>query len=217
LAPLAVLQALLPLLRTSPARAKDKAERSIIVCLPAAAAYGAAPFQAADAISTAATLRAVDVLRQEVQLAAAGPQGEGMRQLRVVAVDVGAVAAMVPRPPAQPVAAAMDGWTNSEKTTYGLSFLKALEEGRRGAVARVPSPTLDFVKKVVWIVSGGKQDASSVLGLVLWNLRQWTRRHRVPIGVGGTLSFHTIALFSLTISYHSPHLRPSVEPSSLYP
>ena len=82
--PLQVLQALLPLLRSSPARARDAlahgaGKQSIVVCLPATDARVGLPFGSAQAMSAAATLRGVEVLRREIRAASSssGTSGSG--------------------------------------------------------------------------------------------------------------------------------------------
>src|SRR5882762_3488646 len=62
--PLQVIQALLPLLRANPARARDaatnnKGKKNIVVCIPAVDARVGLPFAAPQAMSAAATLRGV--------------------------------------------------------------------------------------------------------------------------------------------------------------
>lgn len=160
------------------------------MCLPAAETRVGAPFAGAAAMSAAASLRAVEVLRHEITVAASGPQGEGMRRLRVVALDVGSVGSRrsgrrAEEPAITDPSVAMEGWTNSEKSTYGLAFLASLEEGNQHRLYRMPSPTSAFAHKLVGIIKGGRGDTDSVFGLVFWNIGKWMRCDRVAVGAGG--------------------------------
>lgn len=191
LTPLQIVQSLLPLLRSSPARARDKAERSIVLCLSATDIHASAPFSGAAAVTAAANLKVADALRHEVIIAAAGPQGEGMKRLRVVTLEVGAVDSTAARrhsegPSPSELFTTLEGWTNSEKSAYGDAFIASLEEGRRRQRTQLPSPVRVLAHKLLGIIDGGRTDTSSVFGYVLSRVALWMRRDRLVVGVGGT-------------------------------
>jgi len=82
----------MPLLRTSPARARDsfsnkQGRQTIIVCVPAADARVGLPFSSAQAMSAAAIVRGVEVLRKEISAAALTDTTESMKNIKVVVVD----------------------------------------------------------------------------------------------------------------------------------
>ncbi|KAG1877713.1 hypothetical protein DFJ58DRAFT_720496 [Suillus subalutaceus] len=155
-APLQALQALLPLLRADAQRVCGR--KSIIVCLPAADARVGLPFGGVSAMSAAATLRALDVLRREVAV------GQGMSSIRIVAVDVGVVGEI-------PISSfanshAMNDWTPSEKATYGQAFA-ALGETSMGQ-SRRPEDISVFVNNLVGVVSAGtktKMASKTICGI----------------------------------------------------
>lgn len=184
-APLQALQALLPLLRADAKRAGGR--KSIIVCLPAADARVGLPFGGVSAMSAAATLRALDVLRREVAV------GQGMSSIRIVAVDVGVVSET-------PVSAlanslAMDDWTPSEKATYGQAFA-ALGETSMGR-SRRPEDISVLVDNIVGVISAGtktKMASQTIWGIRVGvgyeKIRDWIRGDRFAVGAGaGTYTF----------------------------
>lgn len=184
-APLQALQALLPLLRADAKRACGR--KSIIVCLPAADARVGLPFGGVSAMSAAATLRALDVLRREVAV------GQGMSSIRVVAVDVGVVGET-------PVSAlanslAMDDWTSSEKATYGQAFAALGETSMRQS--RRPEDVSVLVNNIIGVVSAGtktKMASQTILGIRVGvgyeKIRDWIRGDRFAVGAGaGTYTF----------------------------
>ena len=192
LTPLQVLQALLPLLRSSPARARDAlahgaGKQSIVVCLPATDARVGLPFGSAQAMSAAATLRGVEVLRREIRAASSssGTSGtaEAMRNIRVVVVDVGAVGETAT---ATASLRSVDQWTPAEQAAYGAAFGSLLEQGSR----RTPSEVSVFVDAVVDVVSNGRKGARaacrSAWHPALASLRQLVRGDRIVVGAGGT-------------------------------
>jgi hypothetical protein len=166
LAPLQLIQALLPLLRTSPARARDRGARSVVVCVPAP---GSRPFTGVRAMSAAATRAALDVLRREVAASAGAP-------VRVVTVDVGAVATAPADAPGT-----VDAWTPSERAAYGASFATLLEEGLKPR--RVTGADV-FAHTLVGVVGGGRPHTPTALGLALWRVRGWLRRDTLIVGAG---------------------------------
>lgn len=185
--PLRVLQALLPLLRTSPLRFNGAGgERSIVICLPSPATRVGLPFAGAQAMSAAATLRGAEVLRREIELAARADAGggAGMRGVRVVVADVGAVT--FPSPNAErggdlDVGRAMEAWTPSERAAYGPAFASALTQGGEG---RKPAETEVFVNALVRVVSGGSGGGGGGWMCGNW-VRKWVRRDRFGVGAGG--------------------------------
>jgi hypothetical protein len=188
LTPLQVIQSLLPLLRSSPARARDKANRSIVVCLPATDTRVGLPFAGARAMSAAATLKATEILRREVAIAAIGEHGEGMKNLRVITVDVGSVAGLSPsilNATELECEDLMEDWTASEKATYGAALAAlSTQEGQRSIIRR-PTPVKAFVRQIVGVVDGSQRGSIRVLGLRLWGLRDWFARDRISVGAGG--------------------------------
>lgn len=184
-APLQALQALLPLLRADAKRGCGR--KSIIVCLPAADARVGLPFGGVSAMSAAATLRALDVLRREVAV------GQGMNSIRIVAVDVGVVGET-------PVSAlanspAMDDWTPSEKATYGQAFA-ALGETSMGR-SRRPEDISVLINNIVGVISAGtktKMASQTIWGIRVGvgyeKIRDWIRGDRFAVGAGaGTYTF----------------------------
>ncbi len=189
--PLQVIQALLPLLRSSPARARDAlanglGKQSIVVCLPATDARVGLPFGSAQAMSAAATLRGVEVLRREIRAASSsGTSGtaEAMRNIRVVVVDVGAVGEAITAPTSDSALKSIDKWTPAEQAAYGAAFGSQLEQGIR----RNPSDTSVFVDAIVDVVSNGRKGGRACRSYPAFAaLRQFVRGDRIVVGAGGT-------------------------------
>lgn len=208
--PLQVIQALLPLLRTGPARSQDKGKKSIIVCLPATDACVGLPFGSVQAMSAASTLRAVEILRREISIAALTDQSESMKNIKVVIVDVGTfdIGALPNTLPSEGLYKAMEGWSASEKVTYGPAFASILYETPAPVPASrwesiksvlrdnhrygVPRRTTDlsvFVDNIVGVVGGGRHGYSLFgVGLGLGRIRNWIRGERFSIGAGGEIN-----------------------------
>ncbi|EPQ57977.1 hypothetical protein GLOTRDRAFT_136789 [Gloeophyllum trabeum ATCC 11539] len=191
--PLQVIQALLPMLRSNPARSRDslanhKERKSIIVCLPAMDARVGLPFASEQAMSAAATLRGVEVLRREIRIAALSDPTESMKNIKVVAVDIGAVASPRRRGsvPMRDIIDSMDDWTPSEKHTYGSAFLSAVEEGHYRGVRRKPTDVAQFVDSIVTVITGGRNSGTTFLGfeIGLDKIRNWIRGERFAVGAG---------------------------------
>ncbi|KAK7467386.1 hypothetical protein VKT23_004442 [Stygiomarasmius scandens] len=199
--PLQVIQSLLPLLRNMPSKGK----KSIIVCLPATEARVGLPFASINSMSAAGTLRAVQVLRREINLAALTGKSETMKNIKVVAVDVGTFNVGPPQSnhlPPQDVYKATEKWTASEKITYGPAFAAISHSGStepktswtavlgRGGetqygVPRKPTDVQVFVDNIVGVVSNGAYGPSFLgLGLGLGKLRNWIRGERFSVGAG---------------------------------
>ena len=86
------------------------------------------PFAGAVSMSAAATLRGLEVLRREVKLSGIMQQDgqQGMRDVRVLAVEVGAVGSRegvesTGKPEYSP-GELMSDWTPSERDTYGRAM-----------------------------------------------------------------------------------------------
>ena len=201
--PLQILQALLPLLRATPSRAQDArtyglGRQSIVVCLPAMDARVGLPFASAQAMSAAATLRGVEVLRREIR--AAGLSGLGseaanaMRNVKVTVVDVGAVAfaGEEQEEGVEGLRRVVDEWTPSEQAAYGAAFGSMLEHGGHRVIRRQPSDASVFVDTVTSIVGSGRRrhgcppySVRDVLG----RIHELFRGDRVVVGAGGTSKF----------------------------
>ncbi|KAL0946791.1 hypothetical protein HGRIS_012964 [Hohenbuehelia grisea] len=205
IAPLQVIQGLLPLLRTAPARAKDKGKKTVIICLPATAARIGLPFSSLQAMSAAATLRGAEVLRREIDVAALTDKSESMKNIKVVVVDVGAfeVEPAVPSLPPHDVYKAMESWTASEKVTYGPAFASIFREvqpqphrfwssfaslftsGHRAGIARRGSGTAVFVNTLVGVVSDGRIGSSMLgIGPAVRKFYSWIAGKRIVVGAG---------------------------------
>ena len=194
--PLQVIQAMLPLLRANPARSRDAlsnnlGKRSVVVCLPAIDARVGLPFAGAQAMSAAATLRAVEVLRREVKMAALTDTSASMKNMKVVVVDVGDVGepAMAGEPVPE-VRKGVEEWTPSEKVAYGTAFEALVEEGTHYGVRRQPTDVSVFVNTIVDVVGGGgrrtsKHPIGALIQLALDRLRNFVRGDRVVVGAGG--------------------------------
>ncbi|KAJ7149363.1 hypothetical protein C8R46DRAFT_1009407 [Mycena filopes] len=206
--PLQVIQALLPMLRTGPTLTK----KSIIVCLPATAARVGLPFSAMQSMSAVSTLRGVEVLRREINIAALTAKSEAMKNLKVVVVDVGAfnIGPLDTFTPPNEVMRAMEGWSSSEKVTYGPSFASlshevadlpsksrwgpSLSDAHTYGVPRKPTHMTVFVDSIVDTVSGGKFGPSLFgIGLGIGRIRNWIRGERFSVGAGA--STYKIASF----------------------
>ncbi|KAK0484044.1 hypothetical protein IW261DRAFT_1466403 [Armillaria novae-zelandiae] len=207
--PLQVIQSLLPLLRNVPSKGK----KPIIVCVPATDARIGLPFSSLQSMSAAGTLRAVEVLRREIQVAALTGKTEAMRNISVVVADVGSFNVGPPTHflPPEDVYKAMEGWSVSEKITYGPGFAAMAQQSimpkskwetftgyfqndARYGVARKPADVKVFVDSIVSVVSNG-QFGRSFLGfnLCFGVVRNWLRGERFSVGAGA----HTYRLASV--------------------
>ena len=200
--PLQVVQALLPLLRTSSARTRDlvsnnHGKKSIIVCLPAIEARVGLPFTSAQAMSAAATLRGVEVLRREIRAASLSDKSGVMKNIKVVVVDVGAIDAIedTKRSP-DGIISTMDDWTPSEKATYGTAFASLLVGRPRSGQGRKPTGVSTFVNAIVAVVRDGERQHRGFydIGLGLAKFKEWLRGDRVTVGAGGTIGVVTFPL-----------------------
>ncbi|KAI0256877.1 hypothetical protein BJV78DRAFT_1167642 [Lactifluus subvellereus] len=195
--PLHIIQALLPLMRNSPSRTRDaikngKGKKSIVVCVPAVDARVGLPFLGPSSMSAAATLRAVEVLRREVRVAAATGGAEGMNDINVVSLEVGALD--VP-----PFAGRRlldydskeytKSWTPSEKLAYGPAWELTLE-GPGLKFQRKAQKVDVFVGDVLQIVSQGRVGSLSFCGLRfnIGSAFDWVCGGRYSVGSGAVTS-----------------------------
>ena len=200
--PLQVIQALLPLLRTGSARSKDVGRKSIIVCLPVTDVRVGLPFASIQAMSAAGTLRGIEVLRREINIAALTDKTESMQNIKVYVVDVGTFEF---NPAAKTVLSegiykSMEDWTASEKLVYGPAFVAIVHEkppvssgwhrifkhGHQYGMARKPTDLSVLAKSLVEVVSHdrvGPRCFFSDFGLS--HLRYWLRGERFSVGAGG--------------------------------
>ncbi|KAJ6502209.1 hypothetical protein C8R45DRAFT_975762 [Mycena sanguinolenta] len=203
--PLQVIQALLPMLRTGPNRVRNGPKKSIIFCLPATVTRVGLPFSSMQSMSAASTLRAAEVLRREVNIAALTDKSEAMKNIKVVVVDVGAFnfGPLDTFVPPTEVYKAMEGWSSSEKLTYGPSFASLSHEvselpsksrwspvfsdAHSYSVPRKPTNISVFVDSIVGTVSGGQFGFSVFgIGLGFGRLRNWLRGERFSVGAGAS-------------------------------
>ncbi|KAG6854707.1 hypothetical protein C0991_002419 [Blastosporella zonata] len=204
--PLQVLQALMPLLRTGPARARDKGKKSIIVCLPAIDARVGLPFASMQAMSAAGTIRGVEVLRREINLAALTDPSESMKNIKIIVADVGMldVGIYSNAVSQENIYKAMEGWSPSEKLAYGPAFASISHSARplpsrwgmfsamfknreQYGVARTPSDTAVFVDKILSVVTDGRHNPYFFgLGRIIGQTKNWLRGERFSIGAGAS-------------------------------
>ena len=204
--PIRALQALLPILRTNPSRARDSVSnshgsKSIIVCVPATDARVGLPFSSAQAMSAAATLRGIEVLRREINAAALTDTTDSMKNISVVVVDVGSFSSSN-APPLSPqdLHKTLEDWTPAEKVAYGSAFSSILEQRRQYGVRRKPTDVSHLVNALVEVVSGGQKGSGRpvALGLGLGKLRNWIRGDRFAIGAGGKFFIiHNTTMFGV--------------------
>ncbi|KAJ3499929.1 hypothetical protein NLJ89_g10012 [Agrocybe chaxingu] len=204
--PLQVIQSLLPLLRTGSARGRDYGKKSIIVCLPATDVRVGLPFASIQAMSAAGTLRAVEVLRREINVASLTEKSDSMQNTKVVVVDVGAFDTGVATKSvlSEGIYKSMEDWTASEKVAYGPAFVSVMDEkplvrsrwegfkpifrtNYKYGSPRQPSDLSVFAESLVGVVSGGRYVPSLFgLGLGLGRIRNWIRGERFSIGAGAS-------------------------------
>lgn len=230
--PLQVIQSLLPLLRTGPARSRDKGKKSIIVCLPSTDTRVGLPFASIQSMAAASTLRAVEVLRREINIAGLTDKSESMQNIKVVIVDVGTFNVGTSESsgslPPEGIYKAMEGWTVPEKMTYGPAFaaimqgqrpnlsrrqqLQAMFKGCSYGFPRKPTDLSVLSDNLVTVVSGGRF-GPSLLGVNLPLGRIYNRicGERFSIGAGGMLVFlhqnalpYTLIAFTYKVASYFP-------------
>lgn len=198
LVPLEIIQALLPLFRAGLGR-HTLGKKSIVFCVPATSARVGLPFAAVQSMATASTLRAAEILRREISLAALTDKADVMKNIRVVVVDVGAFDVDTVTSPSRPedVYRAMESWTQSEKVTYGPSFASVsfqnaprpsstLGGSTSHGLLRKPTDISVFVHSLLGVVAndlGGPKLFG--LDLEIGTLRSWIRGDRFATGAGG--------------------------------
>jgi hypothetical protein len=224
--PLQVIQALLPLLRTGSARSKDIGKKSIIVCLPATDTRVGLPFASVQAMSAAGTLRGVDVLRREINIAALTDKTDSMQNIKVYVVDVGTFSF---DPAAKTVLSegiykSMEDWTASEKLVYGPAFVAVVHEkppvssgldriksffkhGCQYGMARRPTDLSLLANSLVEVVSGDRHGPRCFFSDFGWShVRYWIRGQRFSVGAGGRSIFLVIhsEMFIALFLQHAP-------------
>lgn len=181
-------------MRNSPSRTRDtirngKGKKSIVVCVPALDARVGLPFLGPSSMSAAATLRAVDVLRREVRVAASTGGAEGMNDIEVVSLEVGALdippfagRRLLDYDPKEYT----KSWTPSEKLAYGPAWELTLE-GTNRKCKRKGQKVEVLVGDLVQIVGRGRVCCVSLCGLQLYigSAFDWLRGGRYAVGSGG--------------------------------
>lgn len=184
-------------MRNSPSRTRDairngRGKKSIVVCVPAIDARVGRPFMGPSSMSATATRRAVDVLRREVRVAASTGGAEGMSDIEVVSLEVGALD--IP-----PFAGRRmldydskeytKSWTPSEKLAYGPAWEFTLETSS-GKYQRKGRKVDLFVDDLVQIVSHGGVCSVTLCGLRLHvgSAFGWLRGGRYAVGSGGNVA-----------------------------
>lgn len=192
--PLQVIQSLLPLLRN--AHVPNRGKKTIVVCLPATEAHMGLPFSAVQSMSASSTLRAVEVLRREINVAALTGKFETMKNIKVVVADVGAFD--IGGGSSQDIYKAMETWTPSEKLTYAPAFVSMAHQPstsvrtswttifRGQGIGRTPTDVSIFVNTIVGVVSNGRYGYSSIIRRFgLGKVLNWIRGDRLSVGAGG--------------------------------
>jgi hypothetical protein len=183
-------------MRNSPSRTRDaikngKGKKSIVVCVPAIDAHVGLPFLGPSSMSAAATRRAVDVLRREVRVAAWTGGAEGMNDIEVVSLEVGALD--IPpfagrRMLDYDTKEYTKSWTPSEKLAYGPAWELTLEGSGHKSQRKAQKVDL-FVGDLVQIVSFGRVCSVSLCGLRVHfgSVFGWLRGGRYAVGSGGNI------------------------------
>ena len=183
-------------MRNSPSRTRDalkngRGKKSIVVCVPAIDARIGLPFLGPSSMSASATRRAVDVLRREVRVAASTGGAEGMNDIEVVSLEVGALdippfagRRMLDYDPKEYT----KSWTPSEKLAYEPAWELTLEGSSRKYERKAQKVDL-FVGDLVQIVSYGRVCSVSFCGLRLHvgSIFGWLRGGRYAVGSGGNV------------------------------
>ncbi|KIL69847.1 hypothetical protein M378DRAFT_157079 [Amanita muscaria Koide BX008] len=194
--PLRVLQCLLPLLRASP---RDKGAKTMVVCLPATEARVGIPFASVQSMTVASTLRATEILRREINLAAMTDRSGSMGNIKVIIAEIGSLkcgSTAVIHPFEERSIAdlyrSMENWSPSEKMSYGPAFAAVVQGspmprsrwqsirdvfkgGDHFGLPRRPTDISVFVSRVLDVVSDG------AIGPYLFGLGFLWRRARITI------------------------------------
>ena len=162
-------------------------------------------------MAAASTLRAVEVLRREIDIAGLTDKSESMQNIKVVVVDVGTFNVGTSESfgclPPEGIYKAMEGWTIPEKMTYGPAFAAIMQgqrpilsrrqqvqamfkDGHNYGFSRKPTDLSVLSDNLVAVVSGGRFRPSP-FGFSLLPGRNcnciWGERFSV--GAGGMLGF----------------------------
>ena len=205
--PLRVIQTLLPFFRRSSRfPGEGTTRKSIVVCVPAMAARVGVAFTSEEAMSAAATVKAIEVLRRELKASASQNAGDGLVAPKVVLVDVGVITLSRHRPippSAYDHGALTQSWSASEKAAYAAALGATLEQAQ--TIPRKPAHVSIFVDALVGIVSKGARGRGYGFGhrsefswraagkfvLAGWGrVRTWFRGDRFSIGAGGKSHFY---------------------------
>ncbi len=177
------------------------------MCVPAVDAHIGLPFLGPSSMSAAATRRAVDVLRREVRVAALTGGAEGMNDIEVVSLEVGALdippfagRRMLDYDPKEYT----KSWTPSEKLAYGPAWELTLEGSSRKCQYKAQKVER-FVGDLVQIVSYGQVCSVSFCGLQIHfgSIFGWLRGGRYAVGSGGNVVVLSIlaAVYLADISF----------------
>lgn len=186
------------MLRTSPARAKDAlsnnhGKQTIVVCLPATDTRVGLPFASAQAMSAAATLQGIQVLRREIKISAMSAAGsDSMKNLRVITVDVGSIQypghGEASGNSISDIQKAMENWTPSEKAAYGPSVLSIAEQSGSPRRPTKVSVFVDTITRVVGGTAAARGGSTSVLGIEIFRrFGTWIRGDTIAVGAGGQI------------------------------
>ena len=161
-------------------------------------------------MAAASTLRAVEVLRREIDIAGLTDKSESMQNIKVVVVDVGTfnVGTSGCLPP-ESIYKAMEAWTIPEKMTYGPAFAAIMQgqrpilsrrqqiqamfkDGRDYGFSRKPTDLSVLSDNLVAIVSGRFRFSLFGFSLQLGHNRNRIWGERFSVGAGGMLGFSSI-------------------------
>ena len=200
--PLQVIQALLPLLRTGSTRSRDIGKQSIVVCLSATDAHVGLPFASVQAMSAAGMLRAIEILRREINIASLTDKADSMQNIKVVIVDVGSfnIGPATNADLSECIYKSMDDWSASEKLVYGPAFMAVVHEkppiangwdriksifqhGYQYGVPRKPTDLSVLARGLMDVVDGSSKCFGYDIGLGF--IHNWIQGNRFSVGAGG--------------------------------
>ena len=180
-------------------------KKSIIVCLPATDTRVGLPFASVQAMSAAGTLRGIEVLRREINIAALTDKTDSMQNIKVYVLDVGTFSF---DPAAKTILSegiykSMEDWTASEKLVYGPAFVAVVHEkppvtsvlyriksvfkhGYQYGMPRKPTDLSVLANSLVEVVSGDRVKPRCFFSDFGWShARYWMRGERFSVGAGG--------------------------------
>lgn len=193
IAPLALVQALLPLLRSGGGGGGKEEEKRIHVCTPSIPSRVSLPFSSPQSMASSSTLSALASLRLELKLT--------NQAIKIVSVDIGSLATgehdiadkdgnAEADAHASKALALMSPWTSTEKYIYGPSFARALHSSPSH---RRPSSLEDAAKALADALilpenegKGLKETVKNLGKRIGWRMRVWWRGERFGVGAGGT-------------------------------